>query len=137
MLYFKRHKVIDRKIVRQYKYFVNIKYCKSMINPKGYSPLIRGNINGPVWFQRRPVGGSLLFSNTKEEIRVPLRKRTCQSTSAQLKQKHVQKIKNYCVFNSKMDTLRRGMEFTKRQAPGPLTPTQFNQLLLNGFLKVL
>lgn len=107
-----------------------------MINPKRYSPLIRGNINGPVWFQRRPVGGSLLFSNTKEEIRVPLRKRTCQSTSAQLKQKHVQKIKNYCVFNWKMDTLRRGMEFTKRQAPGPLTPTQFNQLLLNGFLKV-
>lgn len=65
-----------------------------MISPKGYSPLIRGNINAPVWFQQRPVVGSLLFSNTKEEIGIPLRKRTCQSTSAQPKRKHVQKIKN-------------------------------------------
>ena len=43
-----------KKTFRQYKYSVHIKYCTSLIDPyKGYNPLMRGNINSPVWFQQQ------------------------------------------------------------------------------------
>lgn len=96
-----------------------MKYCKSMINPKGGSPL-RGNKRSSLV---SAAGVLLLAAHCSPAQRRRFAFLYAHAPANQRahsrKQKHVQKVKNYSVFNSKMDkeTLRRGVGFTKQQAP--------------------
>lgn len=111
--YFKWHKVISWENIKQsaYKYFVNIKYCTSLINPyKGYNPLIRGTNKQSSLVSAagaiKPVD-SVLFSGTKERVHVPLRKPPANPQASHWKQKPCAKDDNIKVFSSNCNNTLR------------------------------